>query len=294
MHAESRNGRLGDMRGTISNVSDTARWMAACRARESARPDALFDDRLAARLAGDRGQDIARAAPASARSGWPWVIRTRLIDELILACVAEGCDRVVNLAAGLDARPYRLALPAGLRWIEVDLPAIVEEKEGLLQGEAPRCELRREKADLADSAARASVLERSLSGAERPLVITEGLLGYLETPVVDALVRDLRARGARWWITDLSSPMNQRMFRRAMGRRMENAPLTASSFPDGVAACERLGFRAREIRSIAREALRLRRVPLWLRPVIRLIALQEPDPRRLGHRLWYAVVRFES
>ncbi len=39
-----------------------------------------------------------------------------------------GIDGVVNLAAGLDARPYRLQLPRTLRWIEVDLPAMVKEK----------------------------------------------------------------------------------------------------------------------------------------------------------------------
>jgi len=36
---------------------------------------------------------------------------------------------VVNLAAGLDARPYRMSLPASLQWIEVDLPEILAYKE---------------------------------------------------------------------------------------------------------------------------------------------------------------------
>jgi O-methyltransferase involved in polyketide biosynthesis len=47
----------------ISNVSDTARWVAVYRAWESARPDALFRDPLAGRLAGERGRAIAAAAP---------------------------------------------------------------------------------------------------------------------------------------------------------------------------------------------------------------------------------------
>ena len=32
---------------------------------------------------------------------------------------------VVNLAAGLDARPYRMPLPSSLLWVQVDLPAIL-------------------------------------------------------------------------------------------------------------------------------------------------------------------------
>ena len=106
----------------ISNVSDTACWMAAERAAESVRPDALFNDPLANRLAGDRGRAIAATAPRLTRNGWPSVTRTKLIDDLVAESVKSGCDRVLNLAAGFDTRPYRLELPTGLEWIEVDLP----------------------------------------------------------------------------------------------------------------------------------------------------------------------------
>ncbi|NNH75492.1 hypothetical protein HLB23_37555 [Nocardia uniformis] len=80
----------------ITNVSDTARWVAAYRAAESERPDALFHDRLAARVAGDRGRAIAAAAPRFMRSGWSLVVRTKLIDDLIATSLAEGCDRVLK------------------------------------------------------------------------------------------------------------------------------------------------------------------------------------------------------
>jgi O-methyltransferase involved in polyketide biosynthesis len=66
----------------VSNVSDTARWVAAYRAWESARPDALFRDPFAERLAGQRGQAIAQLMPRQARSGWPLIVRTYLIDRL--------------------------------------------------------------------------------------------------------------------------------------------------------------------------------------------------------------------
>ena len=98
----------------VSHVSDTARWVATYRAWETARPDALFRDPYAARLAGERGAAIAQMMPKQARSGWPLVVRTKLMDDLILQSIAEGCDRVINLAAGLDTRPYRMKLPQSL------------------------------------------------------------------------------------------------------------------------------------------------------------------------------------
>src|SRR6202043_1081171 len=55
----------------VSNVSDTARWVAVYRAWESARADALFHDPYADLLAGERGRAIAALMPAQARSGWP-------------------------------------------------------------------------------------------------------------------------------------------------------------------------------------------------------------------------------
>src|SRR5689334_2777450 len=192
--------------GTVSNVSDTAVWVAQYRANESARADAIFRDPLAARLAGERGRAILATVPTKLRSGWSIVARTKLIDDLVAACVAEGCERVVNLAAGLDTRPYRLPLPASLTWVEVDLPALLDEKERLLAGETPACTLVRAPVDLADGKARGAFLT-GLEGQPRTLVITEGLLPYLEADVVAALARDLgKAPAVRWWILDLMSP----------------------------------------------------------------------------------------
>src|SRR5207342_2112112 len=51
---------------TIRNISDTALWAAIYRADETARPDALFRDPLAARLAGERARDSRSAAETRA------------------------------------------------------------------------------------------------------------------------------------------------------------------------------------------------------------------------------------
>jgi methyltransferase (TIGR00027 family) len=283
------NVRMADP--LISSVSDTARWVAFYRAQESARPDALFKDELADRLAGERGRAIAAVAPRQARSGWPLVTRTKVIDDLVANALGDGCDRVLNLAAGLDTRPYRLALPAALDWVEADLPGIVEEKERLLAGavERPVCGLRREPVDLADARARAAFLDRATAGASKVLVITEGLLTYLDDETVRALGRDLLARAAiRWWILDVASPAILQMMIRGMGRHLDQAPMKFAP-PDGVAFFEALGWRPLELRSMVKEAVRLRRAPL----ILRLLSwLPEPDPRKLGSARWSAIVRF--
>ena len=274
----------------ISNVSDTARWVAVYRALETARPDALFKDPYADRLAGERGRAIAQVAPKQMRNGWPLVLRTKLMDDLVEQSIREGCDVVVNLAAGFDARPYRLSLPESLSWIEADLPALIDEKEGLLAGEKPRCRLSREKVDLADAAARSAFLAGVLRNASKALVITEGLLGYLEEEVVASLGRDLASRTqVRWWLLDVASPAILQMLQKGMGAHLANAPFKFAP-PNGLAFFEALGWHARDVRSVFHEAARARRLPFFLR----LFAIfPEPDPRSLGRARWSAVVRFE-
>jgi methyltransferase (TIGR00027 family) len=275
----------------VTHISDTALWVAALRARESARPDAVFRDPLAEKLGGERGHRIAAQLSTGGRDGWPIVVRTKLIDDLVRTSIEEGADRVINLAAGLDTRPYRLPVPSTLTWIEADLPDLVAEKERLLAGEQPACRVVREKVDLADAAARAAFLDGALAGARRALAITEGLLVYLEPEQVSAIARDLRARDAvAWWLIDLASPRVLQMIRRQIGSRLDAAAPMKFAPAEGVAFFRPLGWRARDVRSYFREAVRLRRVPAWMR----LFAwFPDPDPERVGRRPWGAAVRFE-
>src|SRR6478752_2075038 len=116
------------------------------------------------------------------------------LDHLICYAVkANSKHAILNLAAGFDTRPYRLALPEGLRWVEADLPELIAEKEQLLADEKPRCRLERVAVDLADASARAAFLERYTEGAHRVAVISEGLVIYLEPSAVAELGRALLA-----------------------------------------------------------------------------------------------------
>ncbi len=175
----------------IRNISDTARWAAVFRARETERADALFHDPYAERLAGKMGVDIANTLPEGNSHAWAWVARTYLFDQFITQELQKGADMVVNLAAGLDARPYRMALPASLQWIEVDLPEILTYKEELLAGEKPSCALERIRLDLSDSSARRALFPDLNRRANKILILTEGLLIYLSADEVAALAKDL-------------------------------------------------------------------------------------------------------
>src|SRR5689334_9781092 len=97
----------------LRDVSDTAPWVAMYRAFESERPDAHFRDPYARRLAGERGERILRSLPRGPAGAWALVVRTALIDEIVQRVIRdEGADTILNLAAGLDTRPWRLDLPA--------------------------------------------------------------------------------------------------------------------------------------------------------------------------------------
>ena len=104
----------------VRNISDTARWVAYFRACETQRPDALFRDPYAERLAGELGFHLANTLPEGNKHEWAWVARTYLFDQFLSREIQDGATLVVNLAAGLDARPYRMQLPPTLQWVEVD------------------------------------------------------------------------------------------------------------------------------------------------------------------------------
>lgn len=272
----------------VRNVSDTARWVATYRAEESTRPDALFHDPLADKLAGERGRAIAKRA--SRHSRWALITRTQVIDEYVDAVLKAGCDRVLNLAAGFDTRPYRLALPANLRWVEADLPELVAEKERLLAGEEPRCQLERESVDLSDPSALNEFLTSKLDGSQRATVITEGLVLYLDEAVVTVLARTLLAHpSVHTWILDFNSPRITAEMVRSMRGLLDSAPFKFAP-QSGIAFFEALGWKPSEIRSLFHEGARLKRLPWLMRP---FALFPPPNPRALGNERWSGVVRLE-
>jgi methyltransferase (TIGR00027 family) len=280
----------------ISNVSDTARWVAMYRAMESERPDALFHDPYARRLAGSTGEQILASMPQGRRWAWPMIVRTAVMDEIVMRLVrAAGVDTVLNLAAGLDARPYRLDLPPELRWIDVDLEGILSYKEAALAGERPLCRLEFVRADLTDHVARRALFQRIGAQARRALVIAEGLLVYLKPEDVTSLATDLAAQPAcRWWLIDLGSPALLQFLKRTWGNQLRsgNAPMLFAP-EEGTAFFAPAGWSEAEYRPMLDEALRLQRAPrmAW---VWRLLALFASKKRRDQLKRFSGIVLLEN
>lgn len=270
----------------IHNISDTARWVAVYRARESERPDAVFRDPFAQRLAGERGQQIAASIPFAEKNSWPFVARTWLIDRLISEQVRGGIDRVVNLAAGLDARPYRMDLPRSLQWVEVDLPEILAHKEEVLRNEKPVCALERVRLDLSDAPARRELFLQLGRPANRVLVVTEGLLAYLTEDEAAALGDDLAAQPAfQHWILDLGSPALLKMLAKKMAAPLDQAGIPLKFGPaTGPEFFTRCGWEPEQIHSVMHAAAKIKRLPLFLR----LIAMISPE-RFQPNRPWSGV-----
>ena len=278
---------MTDTEPLIRNLADTARWVAVYRAQESERPDAHFRDPFARRLAGERGEQIARALPFAKQNAWSFVTRTVLVDRFITEQIEEGTDVVINLAAGLDARPYRMALPAALPWVEVDLPEVLDYKEEILRGETPVCRLERVRLDLSDVAARQELFARLGRSARKALVVTEGLLVYLTAEEVGALAQDLGAPpGIQRWIIDVASPGLLKLMNKRMGPALKQAEAPLKFAPEeGPPFFERFGWEPLAVRSLLHTAAGLKRLPFFLR----LMALL-PEPKGpAGSRPWSAV-----
>jgi methyltransferase (TIGR00027 family) len=230
--------------------------VAACRAMETALPDGIVHDPFAERLAGTRGMAIARALPFVDVMRFGVSVRSRFLDELVTYAVTnEAIRAVVSAGCGLDSRPWRLDLPADLRWIEVDFPAMLDYKAKVMAAETPKCRLEHLAADLNSPSQREAVF--SAAGNSPGLIITEGLLMYLPAENVEALAAESVAiSGIRYWLLDVTSPELDR--RMDMNSRQAIQNVRAENHLDGVQILEvlrRQGWTPIRHRSYTRDSM---------------------------------------
>jgi O-methyltransferase involved in polyketide biosynthesis len=192
----------------------------------------------------------------------------------------------VNLAAGLDARPYRMDLPGALRWVEVDLPEILAHKEEILSNEKPVCALERVRLDLANVDARRELFSRLARAAKHAVIVSEGLLVYLTNEEVAALADDLAAEGTfQHWINDLASPALLKMLTKKMGAPLDQAGIPLKFAPEsGPEFFTECGWKPQEVYSVMHAAAKISRLPFFLR----LIAAIAPA-RFQAKRPWSGV-----
>ncbi|WP_432061206.1 SAM-dependent methyltransferase [Streptomyces sp. S1] len=147
--------------GVTAGVGRTALLVAAARAVETHRPDALARDPFAAafvRAAPDatdwplHPDEVPGGAsdPLWGRLGRYFGLRTRVLDDHLLASARSGVRQVVLLGAGLDSRAFRLDWPAGTVVHEIDSAGVLGFKQSVLDdiGAEPVAERRPCAADL--------------------------------------------------------------------------------------------------------------------------------------------------
>lgn len=276
----------------FDNIADTAFWIAGFRAQETERPDAVFTDRLAKKLAGNRGVDMIANTPKADQMAFAMVIRTTSIDQLVDKAISLGADTVINLGAGLDTRPYRLKLPATLKWIEVDFPAIIDYKNTRLAEEKSVCDLTRIAFDLSDEVERKKFLSELGDNTTQALVITEGVIGYLSNESASRLSRDIFVVPSfKYWIHDYSrGRFRKHGHSKERDKLLKNTPIIFD-VDDPIKFFSKDGWKIVENIHILDEADRLgRKLPLGKSPWTLLMRLFPKWTRKMGNKTYGCVM----
>lgn len=279
----------------IEHVSDTARWVAVYRAMETERPDAIFRDPFARKLAGERGQQIVDEMKRGRSMAWAMIVRTAVFDEVILDVIRrEKVDLVVNLACGLDARAWRLDVSPELRWVDVDFPVMIDYKSEIMRGEKTVCKYEAVATDLTDDRARSALFARLGASAQRALVISEGLLIYLTPDDVGKLAGALHAQQSfKWWVIDIAHPQLLKMMTKMWGGAVSggNAPFLFAP-EEGTEFFLPFGWRERTFRGNMEEAARLKREMsgMW---VYKLFSIFQGKKQREIYKRFAGTVLFE-
>src|SRR6201988_2085387 len=196
-----------------SNVGATATMVAATRALASAETNAIINDPFAAPLVRAVGLDFfirlveGEVVPPGAQDGSDQdlrletdsiAVRTRFFDDFFLNAARDGIRQSVILAAGLDARAYRLAWPPGSVVYKVDQPKVVEFKDTAMSrlGVVPAVDRRTVSIDLREDWP-AALRSSGFDVTQPTSWSAEGLLMYLPPEAQDRLFDN---------ITELSAP----------------------------------------------------------------------------------------
>jgi methyltransferase (TIGR00027 family) len=195
-----------------SSVGATATMVAAQRVLSNR--EGLIDDPFAEPLVRAVGLDFfVRALDGEIdlgdvdprfsmeRAAQGMAVRTRWFDKLFTDAAAAGVRQAVILAAGLDARAYRLPWPDGTVVYEVDQPEVIDFKTKTLTdlGATPTADRRTVAIDLRNDWPKA-LRDNDFDSTQPTAWIAEGLLIYLPSEAQDLLfdrINELSAPGSR-------------------------------------------------------------------------------------------------
>lgn len=197
-----------------TSVGTTAVMVAAARAAETDRDDALIRDPFAKVLVAGTGggawdvmtdpgtrAKVDEADPDVAaifeHMGNYQAVRTHFFDAYFTDAVGAGIRQIVILASGLDSRAYRLDWPAGTTVYEIDQPKVLEYKAARLaeQGVLPAAKRVAVAVDLRHDWP-AALQEAGFDPTAPTAWLAEGLLMYLPADAQDRLFEQITALSA--------------------------------------------------------------------------------------------------
>jgi methyltransferase (TIGR00027 family) len=194
----------GDTWDIVTSVGFTALAVCAARAFDASLNPPLADDEFAAGFVQAAGEPNLIAAVANTDMDSPtafnaqWVgVRTRFFDDYFVAAGRSRTRQAVILAAGLDARAYRLQWPGDYTVFEVDQPRVLEFKQQVLdqRGAVPTARRVPIATDLRDDWAGA-LIAAGFDARQPTAWALEGLLPYLPGAAQNALFEKLHELSA--------------------------------------------------------------------------------------------------
>jgi methyltransferase (TIGR00027 family) len=211
LHEAPSSRTEGDSWEITESVGATALGVAAARAVETARDDALIRDEFAYLLVATAGPQWAQMASSDPE----WIaedeefralhemsrdyqaVRTHYFDDFFHAAMRAGIRQVVILAAGLDSRAYRLQWPAGTTVFEIDQPKVLEYKTSTLDTHGAQPLARRVPVgvDLRNDWP-AALADAGFDATAPTAWLAEGLLPYLPAEAQDRLFQLVTAHSA--------------------------------------------------------------------------------------------------
>ncbi|MDT5011084.1 MAG: hypothetical protein QOH57_2701 [Mycobacterium sp.] len=198
-----------------TSVGSTAVMVAAARAAETAKPDALINDPFAQILVEGVGgtgiwqymlddtipAKLADADPEAAQI-FEYMqtyqgVRTHFFDAYFADAVAAGVRQIVILASGLDARAYRIDWPADTVLFEIDQPKVLEYKAATLDAHGAQPSVQRHEVaiDLRQDWP-AALRDAGFDPTQPTAWLAEGLLMYLPAEAQDRLFEQITALSA--------------------------------------------------------------------------------------------------
>lgn len=190
------------------SVGATALGVAAARAAETQSENPIIEDRFARLFLEAAGEGtwtwFGGSVPSELAAADPelparmrvmvdfMATRTAFFDEFFLNAANAGQRQVVILAAGLDARAWRLPWPAGTVVYELDQPQVLQFKEATLRDHEPTCRRVGVPIDLRQNWPSA-LRDAGFDPSEPTAWSAEGLLRYLPAQAQDLLFERIHA-----------------------------------------------------------------------------------------------------